>query len=114
MKLLGLKGEDLAVSFLRGKGYRILSRNFKTPFGEIDIVAEDGNTLVFVEVKTRTDSSFGRPYEAVNFRKREKMRKVALHYLKTTRRETHSRFDVLSIEMDGSRSMIEHIVDAFE
>jgi putative endonuclease len=69
MKPLGSKGEDLAVRFLEKKGYRILSRNFRTPVGEIDVIAEDRNTLVFIEVKTRTDDSFGHPFEAVTFRK---------------------------------------------
>ncbi|HET6514885.1 MAG TPA: YraN family protein [Thermodesulfovibrionales bacterium] len=114
MKPIGSKGEDLAVAYLKKKGYRILSRNFKAPVGEIDIIAEDGNTVVFAEVKTRRDTTFGRPFEAVDFRKREKMRKVALCYLKYSGKEMPSRFDVLSIDMDGDKSRIEHIVDAFE
>jgi putative endonuclease len=114
MRLLGRRGEDLAVAFLKKKGYRILSRNFKTPVGEIDIIAEDRNTLVFIEVKTRTDGSFGRPFEAVGYRKQGKMRKVALSYLTYTKKEMPSRFDVLSIEMEEGRSTIEHIIDAFE
>lgn len=114
MKLLGSKGEDLAVKFLKNKGYKIVSRNFKTPIGEVDIIAEDGKTIVFVEVKTRSDDSFGRPFEAVNHRKREKLKKLALFYLKHHRNDMPLRFDVLSIEMDGDKSKIEHIVDAFE
>ncbi len=114
MRLLGTKGEDLALKFLKKKGYRILSRNYKTPLGEIDIVAEDGGTLVFVEVKTRADDSFGLPFEAVDSRKREKLRKVALYYLKNRcKRDLPSRFDVLSIRA-GQRNEIEHIIDAFE
>lgn len=114
MSRLGNKGEDLAAEFLKQKGCRIISRNFKTPMGEIDIIAQDGKTLVFVEVKTRTDNSFGRPFEAVNRRKREKLRKVALCYLKHIKRDVPARFDVLSIEVDGGKSRIEHIIDAFE
>jgi putative endonuclease len=114
MKPLGSKGEDLAVKFLEKKGYKILSRNFRTPVGEIDVIAEDRNTLVFIEVKTRTDDSFGHPFEAVTFRKKDKLRKVALSYLKSSRKEMPSRFDVLSIEMRGGESRIEHIEDAFE
>ena len=115
MRLLGVKGEDLAVKFLKKKGYRILSRNYKTPLGEIDIVAEEGETLVFVEVKTRADNSFGQPFEAVNYRKREKLRKVALYYLKNCcKKDLPSRFDVLSIQTRGDKSAIEHITDAFE
>ncbi len=115
MRLLGVKGEDLAVKFLKKKGYKILSRNYRTPLGEIDIVAEDGETLVFVEVKTRTDDAYGLPFEAVNHKKREKLRKVALYYLKNVRRrDAASRFDVLSIRAGGSGNEIEHIPDAFE
>jgi putative endonuclease len=111
---LGGKGEDLAVRFLKKKGYRIISKNFKTPLGEIDIIAEDGLTLVFVEVKTRSDDSFGHPFEAVNYRKKEKLRRVALWYLKQAKKEMPSRFDVVSIQTDGDTYKIEHIIDAFE
>ncbi len=115
MRLLGIKGEDLAVRFLKKKGYRILSRNYRTPLGEIDIIAEDGETLVFVEVKTRSDDSYGLPFEAVNHRKREKLRKVALYYLKNVlKKDAASRFDVLSVRAAGSGNEIEHIRDAFE
>jgi putative endonuclease len=115
MRPLGLKGEDLAVQFLKKKGYRILWRNYKSPLGEIDIVAQDGEALVFVEVKTRADNSFGLPFEAVDYRKREKLRKVALYYLKNCcKRDVPSRFDVLSIQAGGDRNEIEHIIDAFE
>jgi putative endonuclease len=114
MRRLGIEGEELAVRFLKKKGYKIVSRNFKSPVGEMDIIAEDGDTLVFIEVKTRTDDSFGHPFEAVTPRKREKLRKVALGYLKHSRRDVPSRFDVLSIETDGANHKIEHIKDAFE
>lgn len=114
MRRLGIEGEELAVRFLKKKGYKIVLRNFKSPVGEMDIIAEDGDTLVFVEVKTRTDDSFGHPFEAVTPRKREKLRKVALGYLKHSRRDTPARFDVLSIETDGANHNIEHIKDAFE
>lgn len=115
MRLLGIKGEDLAVKFLKKKGYRILSRNYKTPLGEIDIIAEDRDTLVFVEVKTRADNSYGLPFEAVNHRKREKLRRVALYYLKNCMKsDAPSRFDVLSIQAGKDKSEIEHIMDAFE
>jgi putative endonuclease len=114
MRLLGSKGENLAAAFLKKKGYKILSRNYKTPFGEIDIVAKDGETLVFVEVKTRADKSFGEPFEAVNCRKREKLRKVALSYLKNCcKNDLPSRFDVMSIQA-GDKNEVEHIIDAFE
>lgn len=64
-KLLGKHGEDLAVSFLKKQGYKILERNFQKGYGEIDIVAKENDTLVFVEVKTRTSTEFGSPLEAI-------------------------------------------------
>lgn len=114
MSLLGSKGEDLAAEFLKEKGYRIVTKNFKTSIGEIDIIAEDKGTLVFVEVKTRNNTSYGYPFEAVNYRKKEKIKKVALCYLKNCKKVMPARFDVLSIEMDGDKAKIEHIADAFE
>jgi len=115
MKVLGIKGENLAVKFLKEKGYRIIARNYKTPIGEIDIIAQDGNTIVFIEVKTRTDEFFGQPFEAVNKRKRQKLKNVALLYLKRHGREFPVRFDVLSIfYRENGKKEIEHIKDAFE
>lgn len=115
MESLGTKGEDLAIKFLKKKGYRIIARNYKTFIGEIDIIAEDGNTTVFIEVKTRTDDSFGYPFEAVNKRKRKKLKNLALLYLKKKGEESPVRFDVLSIfYMDNGKKEIEHIKDAFE
>jgi putative endonuclease len=111
---LGKKGEAAAAEFLKGKGYRILRTNYRTPLGEIDIIAKDGEVVVFVEVKTRADDSFGHPYEAVTSRKREKMRRVALCFLKGLKKEVPARFDVLSIRVEGGQSIITHIADAFD
>lgn len=115
MRPLGIKGEDLAAKFLKKKGYKIIARNYKSPVGEIDIIANDRGTLVFAEVKTRSDESFGHPFEAVTYGKREKLRKVALYYLKNCRKgDMPSRFDVLSIRIGNGKEDIEHIMDAFE
>ncbi len=114
MKLIGSEGEDLAVNFLKDKGYKIISRNYKTPIGEIDVVAKDGETLVFVEVKTRTTDSFGYPFEAVNSKKRHKLKNLALLYLKKHKKDCAVRFDVMSIHMNNDKKEIEHIEDAFE
>ena len=77
-KILGRKGETLTVSYLKKRGYRILKRNFRTPFGEADILAKQGDTYCLVEVKTRISDAFGLPSEAVNAKKRERYRKMAL------------------------------------
>lgn len=114
MRTLGKKGEALAVSFLRKKGFKIVEKNYRTVFGEIDIIAKDKQVIVFIEVKTRSDNAFGYPFEAVNTRKREKIRKVALSFLKKYKRELPVRFDVLSITIKEGKEHIEHFKDAFE
>lgn len=115
MKTLGCDGEELAAEFLRKKGYSIIARNYKTHIGEIDIIAKDGDTTVFIEVKTRANDSFGYPFEAVNKSKRQKLKNLALLFLKTHPKECRGRFDVISIShaKNGEKS-IEHIKDAFE
>ncbi len=114
-KKLGNKGEDIASAYLEKKGYRIIERNYKTNTGEIDIIARDKETVVFIEVKTRADYSFGYPYEAVHYRKRQKLKSLALMYMKKIGKEVPVRFDVLSIiQSCKGRFEIEHIKDAFE
>jgi len=114
-KELGSKGEDIAAIYLKKKGYQIIARNYKTSSGEIDIVALDRETVVFIEVKTRADHSFGYPYEAVHYRKRQKLKNLALLYMKKIGREVPVRFDVLSImQNQKGKFEIEHIPDAFE
>jgi len=112
---LGSEGEDLAVRFLKKKGYVILERNYKNVIGEIDIVARDGNTMVFVEVKTRANNTFGYPFEAVTRNKIRKIKNLALLYLKKHKKEFPVRFDVVSIfRSRAGAEEIEHIKDAFE
>lgn len=109
-KFLGRIGENKATNYLKKNGYKILEKNFKTHLGEIDIIAEDGDTLVFVEVKTRTDDSFGAPSEAVDKRKQAKYYKVAEEYIiRHKRTENICRFDVVEIENE----QINIIKDAF-
>ncbi|MBD3285946.1 YraN family protein, partial [candidate division WOR-3 bacterium] len=74
---LGKHGEDAAAEFLRKQGYEIITRNFYTRWGELDIIARDGEEIVFVEVKTRTSISFARPEEGVDLRKQDHLRKTA-------------------------------------
>ncbi|MEW6570221.1 MAG: YraN family protein [Nitrospirota bacterium] len=114
MRVLGSKGEDLAVKFLRKKGYLIIERNYKTNLGEIDIIAREGSTFIFVEVKTRSNDSYGFPFEAVGSKKRHKMRNLALNYMRRRGSEFPVRFDVISIFCANGRREIVHIKDAFE
>jgi len=115
MKNLGSKGESLAVTFIKKRGYTVITRNYKTPFGEIDIIAKDGDTVVFIEVKTRKNTVFGYPFESVNKKKMQKIKNSALHYLKKQGQEFRVRFDVISIVSTYSgHNEVEHITDAFE
>lgn len=111
---LGERGEGLAVKFLKRKGYKLIKQNYKTPIGEIDIIARDGETLVFVEVKTRESIEYGHPFEAVNWRKKRKIEKVALLYLKRLKEIPSCRFDVVSIYYEGGKPQFQLIKDAFE
>lgn len=109
-KVEGNIGEVLSVNFLKKQGYKILSINFKTKFGEIDIIAQDKDTIVFVEVKRRETLKFGRPIEAIDYRKELKIKRVAEYYLNKTKiYEVNVRFDV--IEILGKE--ISHIKNAF-
>lgn len=113
MNTIGAQGEEAALAFLKKAGYRILATNYKTVFGEVDIIAMENGTTVFVEVKSRSGSAFGFPFEAVTPKKQDKIRKVALYYMKQKKEEIALRFDVLSINISGGESAIEHIKDAF-
>lgn len=113
MKDIGSKGEEIAADYLKKKGYSILYRNYKTPYGEADIITKDNDTVVFVEVKTRSNVSFGQPFEAVNFKKQERLKRIALFYMKNINRQIKIRFDVISISSEDGRDKIEHIKEAF-
>lgn len=115
-KILGCKGEDLAISFLKGLRYRILERNYRCKGGEIDIVAQDGATLVFVEVKSRRTVVYGPPQLAVTHFKQRQISKAALTWLASRRKlDSDARFDVVAITFKPSGTpQVEHFVNAFE
>jgi len=109
--------EELAATYLKKKHYEILERNYKTRWGEIDIIAKDGSTLVFVEVKARRGEGCGLPQEAVSRQKQYKIIRMAQQYMYQCDRKTLEqpvRFDVLSIRWQGDVPMIEHIPHAFD
>lgn len=110
-KELGIKGEVLAKEYLINKGYKIIDTNYKNKIGEIDIIAKLKNTIVFVEVKARESVKFGLPREAVNFYKQQKIRNVAIGYLKFKGlyEKVSVRFDVIDI----IGTSITHIENAF-
>jgi putative endonuclease len=99
---LGKIAEDFSVNLLQSKGYKIIDRNFHSKFGEIDIIAEDGQTLVFVEVKARWSAKFGSPEEAVTPQKIWKIKKTADYYcLFNSIKNRKMRIDVVALEMNG-------------
>jgi putative endonuclease len=114
-KELGKKGEELALRFLKKRGYRIIEKNYVCKMGEMDIIARERDTLAFIEVKTRTTTEFGPPQLAVNSSKQRQLSKVALNYLKEKKLEdVKARFDVVAILIRPKGEEIELIKDAFE
>ncbi len=113
---LGKQGEGLACRELRRRGYAIVARRYRTRFGELDVIARDGDTLVFVEVKTRRSAGFGGPVAAVGFSKQRRIINMARSYLLGVRGpEPPCRFDVVAVTMaDGERPVVEVIVNAFD
>jgi putative endonuclease len=109
-KITGNRGEGLAAEYLEKKGYKIEERNFRTRFGEIDIVCWDGKTLVFVEVKTKIGHDFGEPEEMVNKRKLSQVKKMGEVYLMDKKLNVACRVDVVAIVLqnNGSTERIEH------
>jgi putative endonuclease len=111
----GKLNENLAVNYLKRQGCRIVERNFRTARGEIDIIARDGDTLVFVEVKARRSRSRGSPKEAVTPEKQRRISLAALQYLKTAPSPLNrARFDVVAILTEAGPAQIEWIRNAFE
>ena len=115
--LLGDRGERAAVRYLKKQRFRILAKQYRNSYGEVDIIAQDGKTTVFVEVKTRTSTNEGQPFDAVDLRKQEKLTRIALAWLKQHGRlEQSSRFDVVSILWPDEKGepQIQHFRNAFE
>ena len=107
-KLLGRRGEKIAVKFMKKAGYKLVKRNFTTPFGEADAIMSKDGVTVFVEVKTRSSDVFGEPKDAVGYRKQEKYKKIAQYY-KLRYGETPVSFAVVEVTDEG----VNLIVDAF-
>ena len=115
--LLGAWGEAAAAEYLRKKHYRLIGKNFRLRSGEIDLIAEKGNYLVFVEVKTRRDDAFAEAREFVDARKCERIRATASLWLASNETEKQPRFDVIEVYApDGTatrRPLIRHWEDVF-
>lgn len=109
----GKRSEIIASDFLKKKGYKILETNYKNKIGEIDVIALDGDYIVFVEVKARLSQKFGHPFDAIDERKQQKIHAVAsLYMVKNQKYGTNCRFDAISI-LGLEDPEITHIVDAF-
>ena len=112
---LGQTGESLAAWYLKKNGYKIIEQNYRTPLGEIDIIAQEKKIIVFVEVKSRRSIRFGNPKWAVTPQKQRKISRVALQYLKSTRQMNKSaRFDVVAVTSNRDEPQIEIVKNAFE
>lgn len=111
----GRRGEDLAVRYLKKKGYKIIERNYRTRNGEVDIIAKYKGRVVFIEVKTRRSPRYGHPKFAVTAGKQRKISMVALEYLKKNHSlQTSARFDVVTVQSSENGPVIEIVANAFE
>ena len=111
---IGREGEDVAASYLIQKGYRIVARNWRYGPKEIDIVARDGETMVFVEVKTRSTLAFELPQEAVTKKKMKNLVEAADAYMLQYNIELEGRFDIVGVLNGNPPKVIEHIVEAWQ
>lgn len=118
-QITGNYGESIARDHLKQKGYQVIDRNYRCPFGEIDIIMRDNHLVVFVEVKTRNEKwlEYGAPEQAVNFRKKKRISRLAKYYLNRHRElgNTDYRFDIVSVlvNQQGKAVSVNHITDAF-
>jgi len=112
---LGTAGEDAACAFLKRRGYRIIDRNYRCPFGEVDVVAAKRGLTVFCEVKARSGGGFEEALRAVDARRQGRLARTASHYLAEKRGGgERCRFDVIALLKDGAAWKIVHVKDAFE
>ncbi|HEY6838275.1 MAG TPA: YraN family protein [Geobacteraceae bacterium] len=113
---LGARGEEIVTAYLKGQKFVVVERNFRCKAGEIDIIAREGKCLVFVEVKTRRDESYGPPQASVTSFKQRQISKAALSWLaKNGKQDVSARFDVVAVVLhDHAVPRIEHIRNAFE
>jgi putative endonuclease len=116
-RVTGNFGEDAACTILQNKGFRIIDRNYSTRYGELDIIATDGQYLVFVEVKTRVSDVFGTGLESITRSKRKHLSKAALLYaIQKKLKDQPCRFDVISVKLDAEGNVVNylHIPAAFD
>jgi len=114
---LGRWGEKKAKNYIIKNGYNILNENYRISSGQIDLIALDDNYIVFIEVKTRYTKKYGLPGEAVNYHKKNKIRKIASHFLNISCKNDFStykkRFDVITIMIENKKAKLKHFKNAF-
>lgn len=110
----GKTGESEAAKYLRKNGYQILERNYRKTYGEIDIIAQKGENVAFVEVKTRKNNAYGTPAEFVTVQKQKKIIKAAYTYIQEHELDAEFTFDIVEVYFDGKKiNEINHIINAF-
>ena len=111
---IGKNGEDFCEEYYRKKGYEIKERNYHSRYGEVDLIAQKGNIIAFVEVKTRSENSLSRPSEAVSKSKQKKLMLTAMKYMENESVDVFSRFDVFEVwQKEGRIYKFNHIKSAF-
>lgn len=110
---VGEAGEKLAVQYLKKMGYSLLAENWRSGRNEIDVIARIGDTVAFVEVKTRSTAYFGHPSDAVSMAKQRRVIQAANDFLEQYDQDVEARFDVIAVTGKGSAAVVDHMVDAF-
>lgn len=112
--IIGAKGEQVALTYLLKQGYKLKQQNWRHKHLEVDLIMFDGQVLVFVEVKTRSDANFGLPYESVTWQKQRKLSQAATIFIRQNYYEGEIRFDIVSILINKDETLnVRHITDAF-
>ncbi len=113
---IGKKAEDIALKYLTKKGLSLITRNYRSRWGELDLIMQDSETLVFVEVRSRTHSNYSSAAASIDFRKQQKLAKTALIYLQQFSTPPNARFDVIALDRQSAQSTqdIKWIRNAFE
>lgn len=109
----GKQGETEAAQYLREKGYEIVARNYRHQHAEIDLIAQKGKLLIFVEVKTRSNTAYGNPEEFVNYTKARLIMRAAEQYIFAHNWQFDVRFDIVALTMTSHELRVKHIEDAF-
>lgn len=110
----GKKGEEIAAKYLKKNGYKILEKNFRKSYGEIDIIAQKGENIAFVEVKTRKSDLYGTPAEFVTSKKQERIKKAAYAYIQQNDLDAEFTFDIVEVYLNAEeKAKINHLINAF-